>query len=140
LIEADQPSQPDLEASIAALFDEQILKLQEKTNQPVIIGLQFPSISGAYDGCIDLEGNCLAAGAFEQAAPEFSADALALNEQAVAYNAVLSVVNQRSWIAGFYATGYLPVVEMKDLSTSVRNKPAADVLGYWYPRLLGITQ
>lgn len=140
LIEADQPSQTDLEASIAAIFDEQILKLQEKTNQPVIVGLQMPSVSGAYDGCIDLDGNCLTAGAFEQAAPEFPADALALNDQAVAYNAVLSVINQRSWIAGFYTTGYLPVVEMKDLSTSVRSKPAADVLGYWYPRLLGITQ
>lgn len=140
LIETDQPSQSDLEASIAKIFDTQLLKLQEKTNQPVIIGLQFPSVSGAFDGCIDSDGTCLTSSTFNRSAPDFASTSLALNDQAVAYNAVLSVINQRSWIAGFYATGYLPVVEMKDQSNSVRNKPAGDVLGYWYPRLLGKTQ
>jgi hypothetical protein len=140
LTAADPLSQPDLEASIAGIFDGDLLNLQEQTNQPMIIGMRFPSVSGAFDGCVDTEGSCLSSSAFQQPAPDYPGTTPALNDQAVAYNAVLSVINQRSWIAGFYASGYLPVVEMKDMSNSVRSKPAGDVLSYWYPRLLGFEQ
>ncbi len=137
LTPSDQPNMPDLATSITTALDTDILKLQEQTNHPVLLGLQYPSIQGAFDGCIEVDGACLAAGALQQPAPKYPEAMLALKDQADVYSAVLSAVNDRAWIAGFFASGYYPPVALKDLSISVRNKPASDVLWYWYPRLLG---
>jgi hypothetical protein len=137
ILTTDQPSQNDLEARLTAALDSDILKLQEQTNHPIILGLQFPSVSGAYDGCVDSSGTCLPSDAFLRPAPGYPSTQLSLNDQALVYSAALAAVNQRSWITGFYASGYFPPVELIDMSTSVRSKPAGDVLWYWFPRLLG---
>lgn len=139
LAKSDQASTEELQASISAALDGDILKLQEKTNHPILLGLQYPSVSGDLDACVDTGGGkCAPASAFEQPAPEVGGAKPGLKEQADVYSAVLSAVNQRSWIAGFYAAGYYPPVELRDLSVSVRNKPAGDVLWYWYPRMSGV--
>jgi hypothetical protein len=137
LIKADEPAQADLEASVASALDTDILKLQEQTNHPVLFGLQFPSVRGAFDGCVESGGNCLPMDIFERPVPNAEAVERSLQDQALAYSAALTVINQRSWISGFYAAGYYPPVELKDMSTSTHSKPAGDVLWYWYPRLLG---
>jgi hypothetical protein len=135
--ETDQLDQAGLEAAVAAVFDDKILKLQEETNQPIVIGLRYPSVRGAFDGCVESDGDCLPAGAFNRPVPEYAGVEIALREQADVYGAVMSVINQRSWISGFFAVGYYPPAEIKDDSVSVHSKPASNILWYWYPRLLG---
>ncbi|RPJ50285.1 MAG: hypothetical protein EHM21_05320 [Chloroflexi bacterium] len=137
LVETGPLKQEDLEAGFSALLDSDILKLQEATNLPIILGVQYPSVGGAYDGCVESGETCLPAGAFQRPAPVYPSTEIALTDQALVYSAALSALNQRSWIAGFYASGYYPAVELIDMSTSPRSKPASDVLRYWFPRLLG---
>ncbi|MBE0697912.1 MAG: hypothetical protein IH586_13400 [Anaerolineaceae bacterium] len=135
---SDQATQADLGASIAGIIDGDIQKAQEKTGKPIVIGLKFPSVQGALDGCVnDSEQNCLPMKTFDQPAFELTGTNLDLNAQAEAYTATLAVISQRSWITGFYSAGYYPPVGLIDLSTSVHGKPASDVLWYWYPRLTG---
>jgi hypothetical protein len=133
----DQPSQAELEESMAAILDKKILKLQKETNHPIILGLRFPSITGALDGCVKNEQACLPPDAFQQPAQTLAPEEPSFKEQVMAYSALLTVMSQRSWISGFYASDYYPPVELKDFSNSTRSKPAGDVLWYWYPRLLG---
>jgi hypothetical protein len=133
----DQPTQLELEAGIKNALDGEIYELQQQSGLPVLLGLRYPAVSGAADGCIESGENCLSSGDFMRPVPEFGQAERSLKEQADAYSAALTAVNQRPWITGFFAVGYYPPAELKDMSTSVRGKPAADVLWYWFPRLLG---
>lgn len=136
LMEGDDVSV--LDSAVSAIFDGDLLSLQEAANKPILLGLQVPSVSGALDNCIGMEGSCETAVPYQTPGYEpISGASSALEQQAAAYSAFLSAVNQRSWISGFYASGYYPPAEITDLSVSVRGKPASDVLLYWYPRLLG---
>jgi hypothetical protein len=36
--------------------------------------------------------------------------------------------------------GYYPPAALRDKSASVHGKPAADILWYWFPRMLGVVQ
>jgi hypothetical protein len=137
LAETDTPTQADLDAGVGAVLDEQILPLQEATNLPVLLALRYPSAAGAADGCVGEGENCLSPADFTRQAAIPGDVEISLKEQADAYSAVLSALNQRSWIAGFFAEGYYPPVELRDASVSVRGKPAFDVLWYWYPRFFG---
>jgi hypothetical protein len=58
-----------------------------------------------------------------------------LQAQADQYNALLNVVNQRSWIEGFVTRGYYQPTVLQDESGSVHGKPASQVLAYWYDNL-----
>lgn len=137
LIDTDQAGLKEIEAAVAGALDSDILALQEQTNLPIILGLQYPSARGALDGCVEQETGCVNLDLFRRPGVEIPGVEVGFEEQVYAYNAALSAVNQRSWIAGFFASGYYPPVELKDLSISTRGKPAADVLWYWYPKLLG---
>jgi hypothetical protein len=61
-----------------------------------------------------------------------------LQGQAVQYNALMNVVNQRSWIEGFVTRGYYPPTVLQDESASVHGKPASQVLTYWFDNLRGV--
>jgi hypothetical protein len=135
--DSEQPDMVELEAAFTELLDTELLPLQEKTNQPVVIGLQYASAQGTTQACIRAGEDCLAADDLYKAGFEIASADLALGTQADLYSAALSAVNQRSWVSGFVAGGYYPPVALKDKSYSVRLKPAADVLWYWYPRLVG---
>lgn len=134
---SDQASVLEIEEFLAQKFDEDILPLYEKEKQQITIGLSYPSVKGAMDGCVEAAGNCLPSDLLQQPAQAYEGSELSLSEQANVYSAILSILNQRSWITGFYTAGYFPPASLKDMSTSVRGKPASDVLWYWYARLLG---
>jgi hypothetical protein len=53
------------------------------------------------------------------------------------YDALFNAINARSWVNGFVSRGYFEPVALQDKSASVHGKPAADLLWYWFPRLLG---
>ena len=56
--------------------------------------------------------------------------------QVDAYQALINAASARDWINGFISRGYYPVVVLQDASPSVNGKPAADLLGEWFPLLL----
>lgn len=49
-----------------------------------------------------------------------------------AYQAMLSAVNERDWIAGFSSRGFFPPVPLNDHTASAYGKPLMDLLDYWY--------
>ncbi len=61
-----------------------------------------------------------------------------LRGQADQYNALLKIVNQRSWIEGFVTRGYYPPAMLQDESASVHGKPAEPVVTYWFDNLRSI--
>jgi len=120
----------ELTASAGQLLDSEIQPFQTALGAQLIIAAAYPSIDGA-------------SGASEPLAtalqPGNGQDQLNLQVQADIYQALLRAVNDRSWIGGFVSRGFYPPVGLQDASASVHGKPAADVLWYWYPRMLGIT-
>jgi len=63
-----------------------------------------------------------------------------MKAQADIYQALLSAVNSRAWVTGFVSRGYYPPTILQDKSASTHGKLAADILWYWYPRLLGVVK
>jgi hypothetical protein len=60
-----------------------------------------------------------------------------MQAQVDAYNQILTAVNQRDWISGFVSRGFYPPAALQDPFPSVHGKPASDLLGLWFPKLLG---
>ncbi|HRQ24544.1 MAG TPA: hypothetical protein PLF42_14050, partial [Anaerolineales bacterium] len=110
-------------------------------NKPVVLAVAYPSASGAAGGCVpDGAGGCFDVSALSRPNPDRAAASLSLQTQADLYEAMLTAVNARSWISGFVSRGYYMPAALQDKSASIHSKPAADILWYWYPRLLGIVQ
>jgi hypothetical protein len=123
------------------ILDNEISPLVSLLNKPLILAVSYPSAAGAASGCIpNGAGGCLDPSALNRSNPDIPAASLSLQIQADVYEAMLSAVNARPWISGFVSRGYYMPVALQDKSASVHNKPAADILWYWYPRLLGIVQ
>ena len=132
------PPVPDLTAAAATLMDQQLWPVAQKFKKPLYLSAAYYSAQGTATQCLKrADGQCYS---FESFAPD-SVDkppyALALQEQADVYQALLTAVSRRPWIAGFSSDGYQPVVTLLDKSISVRGKPASFVLGTWYPLLTG---
>ena len=127
------PTQEELVNTISNLLDQDINNLYQQTNKPVILGFDYPSSAGAFNGCIQVNDSCIS---FEDLGPGITAP-VDLQAQAEIYNALLEAVTQKDWIQGFISRGYFAPVAIQDDSSSVYGKPASDVLGYWFPRLLG---
>jgi len=95
----------DLEKQINKILDNGILNALEDTGKPVILGLSIPS--GSNENPM-------------------------MPEQAKTYAAFLAAVNSREWIAGVVTEGYHPAIESRAIPTSVRAKPAEDVIKKYY--------
>jgi hypothetical protein len=138
LASRNDPTQPELEAEAARLLDTAVLPLKMRLNKPVIIAPDYTSIDGAATACIPSpQGDCLPLEALEQPNPDYPAIPLDLQEQVDIYNALLAVVNGRSWVDGFIARGFYPPAVLQDKSASVNGKPAQSILEYYFPRMSG---
>jgi len=62
---------------------------------------------------------------------------LDLQQQFDIYDAMFNAANARPWVSGLVSRGYYVPVALQDKSASIHEKPAADLLWYWFPRLLG---
>jgi hypothetical protein len=139
LAQANGETVPVLELEAERLVD-QVLLPSLPQEMPVVLSMEYPSSEGALRACPPAEdGGCLPSELLDivalTASPALSADPLA---QAQAYNAVLLAAHDQPRILGFLSRRFMPLA-LQDLSASVYGKPAADVLWYWYPRLLGET-
>lgn len=123
------------------LLDNEVSALPPLLNKPIILALAYPSATGSANGCLtDGRGGCLDWSALSQPNPDTGTVALDLQIQADLYEAVLTAVNSRSWINGIVSRGYYLPAALQDKSASVHGKPAADMLWYWFPRMLGVVQ
>lgn len=137
---ATQPGAPmeEMQVQAANILDQEILPFQQAVGKPVIIAISYPSIDQAAMGCIPISGGgCLDYNLLAQPNPDIPELNLNLQEQANAYNAVLSAINERSWVAGYIAMGYYPPAVLQDKSTSIHGKPTSGVLWYWTQKYLG---
>jgi hypothetical protein len=137
---ASQPgaSMEELQVQAGATLDQEVLPFQQQVAKPLILALAYPSIDQAATGCIAIQGGtCLDYDLLDPANQDITELNLNLQEQARAYNAVLSAINDRIWINGVISTGYYPPAILRDKSISIHGKPAGGVLWYWSSQFLG---
>lgn len=132
------PSKTEMTEEAGRLLDTSISPLASVTGKPVIVVIAYPSVSGAATGCLPNGKNgCLDWRTLSPPYPDNPALTLNLGLQADIYESILNAINARPWVGGVVSRGYYPPTILQDKSVSVHGKPAADVLWYWYPRLLG---
>jgi hypothetical protein len=120
------------------LLDNEVAPLSSLLGKPIFLAVSYPSASGAASGCVpNGAGSCLDFDALSRPNADVSAASLSLQTQADIYEAMLIAINARPWVSGFVSRGYYLPAALQDKSTSIHGKPAATVLWYWFPRLLG---
>ena len=132
------PNKADLLSETGRLLDNNVAPIQVQVNKPFIIGLSYPSSTHSATGCIpDGNGGCNYWTALNRPNPDLNTVNLDLQQQVDIYDAVFNAVNGRTWITGLISRGYFVPASLQDKSASINGKPTADVLWYWFPRLLG---
>lgn len=132
------PNKADMITAAGQLLDTNVFPVQSQINKPVIIALSYPSSTYSATGCIpDGSGGCLDWTMLSRPNPDINTVNVDLQQQFDIYDAMLNAINGRTWISGFVSRGYYPPVALQDKSASIHGKPAADLLWYWFPRLLG---
>ena len=127
-----------MQTQASTILDQEILPYQQLVGKPVILALSYPSIDRGSLGCIAvLGGGCLDYDLLAQPNPDIPELVLNLQDQANAYNAVLSAINDRTWVSGYVSMGYYPPTTLQDKSISIHGKPASAVLWYWTQKYLG---
>ncbi len=112
-------------------LDSLVQPIAQQYSKPIIIGINYPSSSIALNGCMDINAKCL------EVQPSLVAGtSVDLDLQARIYNAAVIASANRSWVKGFIARGYNPLVVIKDQGSSIYGKPASDVLWFWYHFIL----
>jgi hypothetical protein len=132
------PNKADMLNEAGSLLDNNIAPIQAQVNKPFILGLSYPSATYSATGCIpNGTGGCLYWTALNRPNADPGTVNLDLQQQVDIYDAVFNAVNARAWVSGLVSRGYFAPVALQDKSASVHGKPAADLLWYWFPRLLG---
>jgi hypothetical protein len=138
LTDQANPNKTDLLNEAGRLLDENIAPVQQQVNKPIVVGLSYPSATSSATGCIpDGNGGCLYWTALNRPNPDLTTINLDLQQQVDIYDAVFNAVNGRTWVTGLVSRGYFVPVALQDKSASIHGKPTADLLWYWFPRLLG---
>jgi hypothetical protein len=141
LSDQSSPSKEEMTTMAGELLDEQVAPFQTALGKPLILALAYPSAVGTTAGCVSNgEGGCLDWQTLSPPNPDIASVTLDLQAQSDVYEAMLNAINARPWVAGIVSRGYYPPTTLQDKSASVHGKPAADLLWYWFPRLLGVTQ
>jgi hypothetical protein len=129
----------EMAAEAGKILDKDVKPFSKALNKPLTLAIAYPSALGGSSACVpDADGKCLKLERLAQPDPDISTVILNLDEQAMAYSAMLLAINERDWISGVVSRGYYPPAILEDKSTSIHGKPARSVLSYWFPRLLGI--
>ncbi len=135
---SDNPVQAEMTVEITRLLEQDIKILKEDTGKPVVLGLQIAAANGSASNCISASEGCLQVNWEKTSVYTDPACPIDLLEQVEIYNAFFIALNQISWLDGIVSRGYYPPANLQDCSPSIHGKPAADVLWYWYPRLIGV--
>jgi hypothetical protein len=129
-------SQAELTKEAGRLFDNGMIPFLARFNKPLILAVAYPSADGAASGCIPApDGSCLERRLLEQPNPDIPSVQIDLQEQVDLYTAMLSVINQRTWVQGIVSQDYYPPAILRDKSASIHGKPAEELLTYWFTNL-----
>lgn len=138
LSEQAAPNRTELFAEAGRLLDESVSTVRMQINKPLILGLAYPSSTYSATGCLpDGQGGCLDWMDLSRPNPDINSVNLDLQQQLNIYDAIFNAVNGRTWIDGLISRGYFLPAALQDKSASIHGKPTADLLWYWFPRLLG---
>jgi len=131
LFSPDLSNTADLIETYGAQMDTQVYPLVEKFGRPIIIGINNPSHTNSLQGCVDVNGSCLA---YHQA--DYAVDTVV---QAKILNAAIVNSFSKSWVDGFISREYYPYIKVQDNGPSIHGKPASDVLWFWYHLIQNIS-
>ena len=138
LSDSPSPNKEDLLAEAGRLLDENLAPVQQAVNKPFVIGLSYPSSTYSATGCIpNGSSGCSDWTALNRPQADLNTVDLDIQQQTDIYDALFNAVNARTWVNGLVSRGYFMPVALQDKSASIHGKPAADLLWYWFPRLLG---
>ena len=138
LSDQSSPNKADMFAEAGRLLDTNMSPTQVQVNKPFIIGLSYPASNYSATGCIpNGSGSCLYWTALSRPNADLNTVNLDLQQQVDIYDAMFNAINSRTWINGVISRGYFAPVALQDKSASVYGKPVADLIWYWFPRLLG---
>jgi hypothetical protein len=138
LSDSSNPSKTEMTDEAGRLMDTNLSPLASLLGKPIIIAMAYPSVNASANGCIPGgTSGCLHWTQLNPPNMDASPTGVNLTLQADIYEAMLTAVNQRQWISGIVSRGYYPPTILQGKSASIHGKPAADILWYWYPRLLG---
>jgi len=135
---ASAPNKTDMFNEAGKLLDQNIAPIQTQVGKPFIIAVSYPSSTSSATGCIPNGANgCFDWTVLNRPNADINNVNLDLQQQVDIYDALFNAINARSWVSGFVSRGYFALVALQDKSASIHGKPAADLLWYWFPRLLG---
>jgi hypothetical protein len=138
LSDSPTPNKAELLEEAGRLLDENVAPVQQAINKPVILALSYPSSTYSATGCIpNGSGGCYDWTALSRPKDDLTTVDLDIQQQTDIYDAMFNAINARPWINGLVSRGYFMPAMLQDKSASVHGKPAADLLWYWFPRLLG---
>ncbi len=122
-------------------LDNDIAPFLLSSKKGAVIAIDYPSAQGAATGCVSAGGaGCLDWMALSRPYPDLPSATLDLKIQAELYQSMLQAINQRDWVGGVISRGYYPPLPLMDKSSSTRGKIAADLLWYWFPRMMGVSR
>ena len=136
LVSQPQPTVAQITQKIGAMLDADVKPFQDKTGKPLIIGIEYPSASGAAQGCIRVDATCVRLSEYDKNGQMIEKSMPDMQAQADVYNAAFSAINQRSWINGLVSRWFTPGAALQDASASINGKPAANVVWYWFSKFL----
>jgi hypothetical protein len=138
LSDSPTPNKADLLTEMGTLLDENVAPLQIQINKPIIVALSYPSSTYSATGCIpNGTGGCYDWTALSRPKDDLTTVNLDLQQQQDIYEAMFNAISPRPWVTGLVSRGYFAPVMLQDKAASIHGKPAADLLWYWFPRLLG---
>lgn len=129
----DDPSFEMIQSGFTHLIDSQIYEIYRSTSKPITLALAYPAVETAASGCALVSDSCYNDGLFRPG--ELSPYMVHLDDQALIYNAILPIVASRDWITAVSIRGYDPTVIVHDGASSIAEKPAYDVIEYWFKQL-----
>jgi hypothetical protein len=91
-------------------------------------------VKSSSQGCLLVDDLCTNDGLFLD--EELSSYPFDANEQALIYNAIFPVTASRDWIQGILIRGFEPYLWHENRTSSINNKPAEEVIRYWFSGLL----
>lgn len=139
----DAAAFPDLEVltSLAlSSLDNEVYEFWSGWAEPdgseLVLSLAYPSVAGWQADCSELETQlCYDLSAFSDPAPRIDGLETGFEEQAVAYQAMISTASSKEWVSGIVSQGYYSQVILHDKSISIHGKPAEELLWRWFEAL-----
>lgn len=120
-------------------FNQEKFQLFSNNQKELIIGLNYPSLKGAEQGCIPSGEECYDFRFINQPDLDQSSFAMVidLQNQMELYSSSLDAINTIDWIDGVISTGFNPQVALRDQSSSIRGKPVFMIISQWFSGVKG---